>query len=97
MTKFHYAGSFTTSGCGLSKVKEGCLADVILVDGDPLKDIAVLQELNVITINGRIHKVLHREFAKTLESPSPYDCSNDELRCLQRWSRPIPCGSSQFG
>ena len=56
----------------LGKVKEGYLADVILVDGDPLKDIAVLQEhgkLNVIMINGGIHKALHREFAKTSTSP----------------------------
>ena len=45
----------------LDRIKEGYLADVVLVDGDPLKDIAVLQEhdhLNVIMINGRIHKAL---------------------------------------
>ncbi|KAF6219060.1 hypothetical protein HO133_005604 [Letharia lupina] len=52
----------------LGKVKPGYFADVILVDGDPLKDIAVLQEhdkLNVIMINGRIHKASHKEFVKT--------------------------------
>lgn len=56
----------------LGKVKPGYFADVILVDGDPLKDIAVLQEhdkLNVIMINGRIHKASHREFNKTSTGP----------------------------
>lgn len=51
----------------LGKVKPGYFADVILVDGDPLKDIAVLQEhakLNVIMINGRIHKASYTEFLK---------------------------------
>ena len=52
----------------LGKIKPGYFADVILVDGDPLKDVAILQEhdkLNIIMINGRIHKASHREFTKT--------------------------------
>lgn len=56
----------------LGKVKPGYFADVILVDGDPLKDIAVLQEhdkLNVIMINGRIHKASYKEFQKTSLGP----------------------------
>lgn len=56
----------------LGKVKPGYFADVILVDGDPLKDIAVLQEhdkLNVIMINGRIHKASYKEFLKTSLGP----------------------------
>ncbi|PYH94292.1 hypothetical protein BO71DRAFT_231121 [Aspergillus ellipticus CBS 707.79] len=43
----------------LGKVQPGYYADVILVDGDPLADIAVLQDqekLHAIVINGHIHK-----------------------------------------
>lgn len=56
----------------LGKVKPGYFADVILVDGDPLKDVAILQEhdkLNVIMINGRVHKASHKEFVKTSLGP----------------------------
>ncbi|KAK4696159.1 hypothetical protein P7C71_g1710, partial [Lecanoromycetidae sp. Uapishka_2] len=56
----------------LGKVKPGYFADLILVDGDPVKNIAVLQEhdkLNVIMINGRVHKASHREFSKTSIGP----------------------------
>ncbi|KAK5079776.1 hypothetical protein LTR70_007588 [Exophiala xenobiotica] len=53
------------------KIKPGYYADCILVDGDPLKDITVLQDhdkLNVIMINGRIHKASYKEFLRT-ETP----------------------------
>jgi imidazolonepropionase-like amidohydrolase len=43
----------------LGKIQEGYYADCILVDGDPLMEIEVLQDqdrLNVIVINGRVHK-----------------------------------------
>lgn len=49
----------------LGKIKKGFLADCILVDGDPLADISVLQDhakLDVIVINGRVHKASHKEF-----------------------------------
>ncbi|KAF5512679.1 Uncharacterized protein CGCA056_v012714 [Colletotrichum aenigma] len=49
----------------LGRVRPGYLADCILVDGDPLKDIGILQEhsrLNVIVINGKVHKA------------GPFDC-----------------------
>ena len=52
----------------LGKVLPGYYADCILVDGDPLQDISVLQEhnkLNVIMINGRIHKASFKEFVKS--------------------------------
>lgn len=56
----------------LGKIKPGYFADVILVDGDPVQDIAVLQEhekLNVILINGRVHKASYKEFVKTSTGP----------------------------
>lgn len=43
----------------LGKIQKGYYADCILVDGDPLADISILQDhsrLNVICINGRVHK-----------------------------------------
>ncbi|GMF71969.1 unnamed protein product [Aspergillus oryzae] len=56
----------------LGKVLPGYYADCILVDGDPLKDIAVLQDhskLDVIMINGRIHKAQPTEFLNTSAVP----------------------------
>lgn len=52
----------------LGKMKPGYYADCILVDGDPVNNIAVLQDhdkLNVIMINGRIHKASYKEFLRT--------------------------------
>lgn len=43
----------------LGKILPGFLADCILVDGDPLRDVAILQDrskLSAIMINGRFHK-----------------------------------------
>ncbi|KAK4575156.1 hypothetical protein LTR86_001008 [Recurvomyces mirabilis] len=57
----------------LGKIKPGYFADCILVDGDPLADIAVLQDhskLDVIMINGRVHKASYKEFVK-FEQPQP--------------------------
>ncbi|KAJ4388560.1 hypothetical protein N0V93_006018 [Gnomoniopsis smithogilvyi] len=50
----------------LGKIKPGYLADCILVDGDPLADISILQDhakLTVIMINGRLHKVNFTELS----------------------------------
>ena len=46
-------------GMDVGLVKEGYLADLILVDGDPVKDIAVLQDagrLSAIMKDGAFHK-----------------------------------------
>jgi adenine deaminase len=51
----------------LGKIAPGYYADCILVDGNPLDDIRILQDhdkLNVIMINGRIHKASYKEFLK---------------------------------
>jgi imidazolonepropionase-like amidohydrolase len=56
----------------LGKILPGFYADCILVNGDPLTNIAVLQDhskLDVILINGRIHKARPTEFS-TLSSQS---------------------------
>ncbi|KAH7411516.1 isoaspartyl dipeptidase-like protein [Cadophora sp. MPI-SDFR-AT-0126] len=49
----------------LGKIQEGFYGDCILVDGNPLEDITVLQnheKLNVIVINGRVHKAGRKEY-----------------------------------
>ena len=49
----------------LGKILPGYYADCILVDGNPLEDITVLQnhdKLNIICINGRVHKAGIREY-----------------------------------
>jgi imidazolonepropionase-like amidohydrolase len=49
----------------LGQVQPGYFADCLLVDGDPLEDITVLQDhskLDVICINGRVHKAGRKEF-----------------------------------
>lgn len=49
----------------LGKIAPGYYADCILVDGDPLEHIEVLQDhdkLNVIVINGRVHKAGRKEY-----------------------------------
>jgi imidazolonepropionase-like amidohydrolase len=35
-------------GKKLGYIREGCLADILLIDGDPLADITVLQDKNRI-------------------------------------------------
>ncbi|KAL1861120.1 hypothetical protein Plec18170_001635 [Paecilomyces lecythidis] len=49
----------------LGQIKPGYHADCILVDGNPLQEIEVLQDhskLNVILINGRVHKAGREEY-----------------------------------
>lgn len=57
----------------LGKIKPGYFVDCILVDGNPLEDISVLQnhdKLNVILINGRIHKASQKEFVRDIVEPA---------------------------
>lgn len=49
----------------LGQIQPGYYADCILVDGNPLEDITVLQDhsrLNIICINGRVHKAGRKEY-----------------------------------
>jgi imidazolonepropionase-like amidohydrolase len=49
----------------LGRIQEGFYGDCILVDGNPLEDITVLQDhdkLSVIVINGRVHKAGRKEY-----------------------------------
>ena len=52
-------------GHELGQIKPGYYGDCILVDGNPLEDIAVLQDhskLIIIMINGRVHKAGRKEY-----------------------------------
>lgn len=49
----------------LGKIQPGYFGDCILIDGNPLDDITILQDhskLNVICINGRVHKAGRKEY-----------------------------------
>lgn len=52
-------------GHELGRIAPGYYADCILVDGDPLEDIRILQDhdkLDIIIINGRVHKAGRKEY-----------------------------------
>jgi imidazolonepropionase-like amidohydrolase len=56
----------------LGKVQPGYLADLLLVDGDPLADITVLQDhekINYIMKDGRFHKEANEPAAQTPPNP----------------------------
>lgn len=49
----------------LGKIQPGYYADCILVNGDPMEDIEILQyhdRLDIIIINGRVHKAGRKEY-----------------------------------
>ncbi|KAL2005354.1 hypothetical protein VTN00DRAFT_2565 [Thermoascus crustaceus] len=54
----------------LGQIKPGYYADCIIVDGNPLDDIEILQDhskLNIILINGRVHKAGRKEYLPPAE------------------------------
>ena len=62
----------------MGQVKPGNYADCILVDGNPLEQIEVLQDhdkLNVIVINGRVHKAGRKEYLPQSFVPDLKDAS----------------------
>lgn len=78
----------------LGKIQSGYYADCILVDGDPLKDIAVLQDhdkLNVIMINGKFHKVSQADFVtnqETIPAPGPSKLLHNFVSFEDSFGRP---------
>lgn len=70
----------------MGQIKEGNYADCLVVDGDPLKDITILQDhdkLNIIMINGRVHKEDLRSLFYQFRIPRAY--TPRRMRCF-RWS-----------
>lgn len=67
-----YGGQLMGLGDELGLVREGYLADLLLVEGDPLEDISLLRDRDRITHimqGGRFHKRPQREaFERLFES-----------------------------
>ncbi|CAI7615648.1 unnamed protein product [Penicillium bialowiezense] len=65
----------------MGQIKEGNYADCLVVDGDPLKNISLLQDhhrLNIIIINGRVHKAGVREYVvPTQDSTGVHSMTNE--------------------
>jgi imidazolonepropionase-like amidohydrolase len=54
-----YGGQIMNMGDELGVIKEGYLADILLVDGDPIADVRILQDKNrilAIMKDGKFHK-----------------------------------------
>ena len=61
-------GAADAMGGELGMVKEGYLADLLLVDGDPARDVSVMADRTrfaMIMTDGRLHKDL-RGYARTM-------------------------------
>ena len=62
----------------MGQIKSGNYADCILVNGNPLEEIEVLQDhdkLNIIVINGRVHKAGRKEYLPQPLVPDLKDAS----------------------
>lgn len=55
LTATRYAGEFLNAPIGT--IKSGMLADLIVVDGDPLKDVADVANVEMIMRDGRLHSI----------------------------------------
>ena len=40
----------------IGQIKKGYYADIIAVDGDPLKDITILENVSFVMKDGNVHK-----------------------------------------
>ena len=73
----------------LGKIHPNYFADCILVDGDPLEDITILQDhskLNLILINGRIHKASQKDFMTSSQRTSRLALSRSSAPALNGFS-----------
>lgn len=69
----------------LGQIKPGYFADCIMVDGNPLENIAILQDhskINLIMINGRIHKASQKDFMTSAERKSRMAAARSIATCL---------------
>ena len=54
-----YGGQLMHMGDELGQIKAGYLADMLMIDGDPLKDVSILQDIDKILMvmkNGEMHR-----------------------------------------
>ncbi|KEF52475.1 uncharacterized protein A1O9_11317 [Exophiala aquamarina CBS 119918] len=78
-------------GDELGQVTPGYFADCILVDGNPLENIGVLQDhsrLNLILINGRIHKASQKDFMTSDERKSRAEAARSVHTAVKGHSTP---------
>jgi len=62
-----YGGQVMMMGDELGQIKEGYLADLLLIDGDPLADLSILQDRNrilAIMKDGNFHKMTDMQSAR---------------------------------
>ncbi|KAF7165379.1 hypothetical protein CNMCM6106_001569 [Aspergillus hiratsukae] len=70
----------------MGQIKEGNYADCVVVDGNPLENIAILQEhnkLNIIIINGRVHKAGYKEYAVPTQDVTGVHSMTNEMDHLR--------------
>lgn len=75
----------------MGQIKAGNYADCLVVDGDPLKDISILQDhdrLNIIMINGRVHKAGVKEYVIPMQNATGVHSMTNEMVHLEL-QRPI--------
>lgn len=75
----------------MGQIKVGNYADCLVVDGNPLKDITILQNhdlLNVIMINGRVHKAGAKEYVIPTQDLTGIHSMTNEMVHMQV-QRPI--------
>ncbi|KAJ5685543.1 hypothetical protein N7536_008162 [Penicillium majusculum] len=66
----------------MGQIKEGNYADCLVVDGDPLKDVSILQDhdrLNIIMINGRVHKAGVKEYVIPMQDTTGVHSMTNEM------------------
>jgi hypothetical protein len=75
----------------MGQIKPGNFADCVIVDGDLLKDITIVQyhaKLDIIMINGRVHKA-----GRKAVIPQPYQRVSDKtakLEVLEKVGATVP-------
>lgn len=79
----------------MGQVKVGNYADCILVDGKPLEEIEVLQDhnrLNIVMINGKVHKAGQKEYV-----PPPVAGSNGDSSAIVPDLKDLSVNDKQVG
>ena len=86
-----WGGQMMMRGNELGEIKEGYLADLLLVDGDPLSNIAILQnpaKLLAIMKDGQFHKAPEILSAQTIPRWTPTAAIESDLPVLPEAVRP---------
>ena len=69
-----WGGPMMKMGKQIGYIREGCLADILLVDGDPLADITILQDKSRILAvmkDGEFHRAPPVGSARPVRSGAP--------------------------